>query len=313
MGDRRTVLVVGGLGFIGSNVVGKLCADGHRVRVLDLRRHASLPLLEEVEFFEGDFSNKAVARQSLVGVSAVIHLATVTTPQSGTSDPVHDVTHNLVGTLELLAACREAGLRRFIFASSGGTVYGPPKTTPISEEHPERPVNSYGVVKLAIEKYLEMYSHLGQLDPVILRPSNPYGPGQYPWGSQGIVAVALGAIRDRRPFQLWGDGSVVRDYLFIEDLARAFVAALDVPPGQRNVFNIGSGRGRSVRDILDACQEVSGSKLIVERLPGRPIDAAANILDCSLARQTLGWEPTVRFDDGLIPTWHWIKSLTRPQ
>jgi UDP-glucose 4-epimerase len=257
--DRGTVVVVGGLGFIGSNVVRQLLEGGRRVRVLDLRRHGALPLPPEVEFVEGDFTNQAVARQALHGASGLIHLASVTTPQSGTSDPVHDVTENLLGTLRLVAVCQEVGLRRLVFASSGGTVYGRPRESPIAEGHPERPVNSYGVVKLAIEKYLAMFAHLGQLDPVVLRPANPYGPGQYPWGSQGIVAVALGAIRDGEPFRLWGDGSVVRDYLYIEDLARAFVLALDAPPGGDDVFNIGSGEGRSVREILDACRRVTGS------------------------------------------------------
>ena len=313
MADRRAVLVVGGLGFIGSNVVGTLRAMGRRVRVLDIRRHAALPLPADVEFLEGDFTNHAVARQGVAGVSAVIHLATVTTPQSGTSDPVHDVMQNLVGTLQFVAACQEVGVRRLVFASSGGTVYGRPETSPLTEDHPERPVNSYGIVKLAIEKYLGMYSHLGTLDPVVLRPSNPFGPGQYPWGAQGIVAVALMAIRDRRPFQLWGDGSVIRDYVYIDDLVRAFIAALGVSPGSSNVFNVGSGHGRSVMEILDACQRVSGSELIVERLPGRPIDAPANVLDCSRARRTLDWAPEVEFENGLARTWDWIRNLEKPQ
>jgi len=311
MRERGKVLVVGGHGFIGSNLVRELLGAGYQVRILDLRRESALADRTETEFLEGDFSNQALARRALQGTQAVVHLASVTTPQSGTNDPVHDVTENLVGTLRLMDACHETGVRRFVFASSGGTVYGRADRTPMDEEHPERPLNSYGIVKLATEKYLSLYAMLGRLDPIVLRPANPFGPGQYPLGSQGAVAVALGCIRDQRPFQLWGDGSVVRDYLFIDDLARAFLAAVEAPQGTPRVFNIGSGTGRSLSDILEACRRVTGRPLAVERLAGRPIDTPVNVLDCARARTHLGWAPSVSLEDGLERTWRWILGATR--
>lgn len=311
MVTRGTVLVIGGRGFIGSNVVLKLQAAGFRARVLDIRRESSLPAAANAEFLEGDFTDQAVARHAVAGVDAVVHLASVTTPQSGTNDPVHDVTQNLVGTIRLMDACHEQGVRKFVFASSGGAVYGKATRTPIPEDHAVQPLNSYGIVKLGTEKYLGLYSHLGRLDPVVLRPSNPYGPGQYPLGSQGAVAVALGCIRDRKPFQLWGDGSVVRDYLYIDDLAEAFLAAVLAPSGGPQVMNVGSSSGRSLLEVLEACRQVTGRPLALERLAGRPIDAPMNVLDSTVARVHLGWAPTVEFMDGLARTWRWMCEAIR--
>jgi UDP-glucose 4-epimerase len=300
------VLVLGGNGFIGSNLVLGLLDAGLLVRVLDLRREPALPRTSEVEFIEGDFTNRAQSDQAVEGVNAVFHLASVTTPASGTNDPSYDVTENLLGTLGLVDACIARRVRRVVFISSGGTVYGTPRQVPIPEDHPQDPINSYGIVKLAIEKYLGMYAHLGLLDPVILRVANPYGPGQFTRGAQGAVAVALGCIHRSEPFRLWGDGSVVRDFLYVDDLTRACLAALHAPSSGPRVFNIGSGCGVSLRDVLAASERAAGRSLTIERFPGRTIDVPANVLDCTRARDHLGWTPHVSLADGLVRTWAWI-------
>ena len=309
--NPQRVLVLGGNGFIGSNLVLGLLEAGFEVRVLDLRREPALPRTGAVEFLEGDFTNHAVSELALEGVAAVFHLASVTTPASGTSDPVYDVTENLVGTLRLLEACTVRGVRRLVFISSGGTVYGTPRRVPIPEDHPQEPISSYGIVKLAIEKYLLMYAHLGRLDPIILRVANPYGPGQFTQGAQGAVAVALGCLERGEPFKLWGDGSVVRDFLYVDDLTEAFLAALRAPDPGARIFNIGSGRGVSLRELLAASERVVGHPLAIAQLPGRAIDVPANVLDCTRAREHLGWGPRVPLEEGLARTWTWVQESAR--
>ena len=306
----KRVLVLGGNGFIGSNLVIGLLRAGLEVRVLDLRREPALARSSAVELIEGDFTNRAQSEAAVDGVDAVFHLASVTTPASGTSNPVYDVTENLLGTLRLLEACVARGVRRLVFISSGGTVYGTPHRVPITEDHPQDPINSYGIVKLAIEKYLGMYAHLGRLDPIVLRVANPYGPGQFTQGAQGAVAVALGCIHRGEPFRLWGDGSVVRDFLYVDDLTEAFLAALRAPSGEPRVFNIGSGCGVALRDMLAASERIAGRTLTIEQLPGRSIDVPANVLDCTRARHLLGWGPRVSLDEGLARTWKWIVGNT---
>lgn len=302
----RRVLVLGGCGFIGSSLVRGLVEAGFAVRVLDLRREPALELPADVERVEGDFTHRATVDAAIEGMDGVFHLASATTPQSGTADPIHDVTQNLVGTLHLLEACTHRGVRRVVFISSGGTVYGKPQTIPIPEDHPQEPLNSYGVVKLAIEKYLGMYRALGRLDPVVLRASNPYGPGQFTRGAQGAIAVALGALRRDEAFHLWGTGEVVRDFLYIDDLTRAFLRAFDAPPQGPWTFNIGSGAGLSLLDLLRACETAAGRTLRLERSPGRAIDVPVNVLDFARARQHLGWAPEIALEDGLARTWEWI-------
>jgi UDP-glucose 4-epimerase len=307
--DRRPVLVLGGNGFIGSHVVRGLLAAGAAVRILDLRREPALdPGGGQVELVEGDFTNRAVTAAALEGTKAVVHLASVTLPQTGTDDPVYDVTENLVGTLRFLESCAAKGVRRVVFSSSGGTVYGKLRQIPVPEDHPQDPINSYGIVKLGIEKYLQLFAHLGRLDPVVLRIANPFGPGQFTRGAQGAVAVALGALARNEPFHLWGDGSVVRDFVYADDLTRAFLAALGVAPGGPIVFNVGSGRGTSLADLLDCCQRVTGRTLRLERHPGRPIDVPASVLDCSRAAKVLGWRATTSLEDGVASTWAWVRD-----
>jgi UDP-glucose 4-epimerase len=309
MSVSARVLVTGGHGFLGANLVRGLCQAGYAVRTLDRRREPALPLPEGVEHILGDFCHRATVDLALEGMDCVFHLASATTPQSGTDDPVHDVNQNLVGTLHLLESCVSRRVPRVVFSSSGGTVYGRPRNAPIPEDSPTDPLNSYGVVKLAIEKYLGMYRALGRLQAIVLRASNPYGPGQDPQGTQGAVAVALGALRWSRPFHLWGDGAVVRDFLYVDDLTRAFLLALKAPAEGPWIFNVGSGQGTSLLEVLHACEQASGRPMQVERFPGRPIDVPVNVLDVRLARQHLGWVPEVRLTEGLSRTWAWLQQV----
>ncbi|HEY1139206.1 MAG TPA: NAD-dependent epimerase/dehydratase family protein, partial [Lysobacter sp.] len=206
--------MIGGNGFLGSSVVEGLLADGHRVRVLD--RSPARPDVDwgRVDYRIGGLDDRATLQAVLEGVDCVYHLASSTVPGTSNQDPAFDVGSNLVGALNLIAEMADAGVRRIVFFSSGGTVYGNPERIPVDEAHPLRPISSYGVVKVAIENYLSMYQRLGQLDPLILRPSNPYGPRQSTSGIQGAVAAFLGRALNGEGVQIWGDGEVVRDYIY---------------------------------------------------------------------------------------------------
>jgi UDP-glucose 4-epimerase len=254
-----------------------------------------------IGFIAGSLADAAVTTHALEGVDVVFHLAGTTVPGTSNLDPVADVQGNLVATLGLLGAMRATGVRRIVYFSSGGTVYGNPSVSPVPESHPLHPISSYGVVKVAIENYLRMYQQLGDLDPVILRPSNPYGPRQSTAGVQGAVAAFLGLAARGEPVRIWGDGEVVRDYLYIDDLvALAATAGLSRETG---VFNVGSGEGHSLNALVGVVSRVIGRPLPVEYLPGRPFDVRRVVLDIHVAKAAFGWSPTITLEDGIRRTW----------
>jgi UDP-glucose 4-epimerase len=200
-------------------------------------------------------------------------------------------------------------MRKVVFASSGGTVYGVPETVPISEDHPTNPISSYGIVKLAVEKYLGLFHHLYGLDYTVLRISNPYGPYQDPKGQQGAISVFLHRIYEGRPISTWGDGAVVRDYLYVSDLMDALVRVTEVESRER-VLNIGSGRGTSLNELVQLMAEVVGEQPAVEYLPARALDVPVSVLDIGRARAELGWSPKTELVEGIARTWEWIRTFS---
>jgi len=220
------------------------------------------------------------------------------------------VRSNLIDTLQLLESCVEAGVRKVVFASSGGTVYGQPQTMPIAEDHPTIPITSYGIVKLAVEKYLGLFDYLHGLDYTVLRISNPYGPYQNPGGQQGAVPVFLYRLRTGQPVTIWGDGSVVRDYLYISDLVEALKLAAETDT-KKKVFNVGSGLGTTLNELVAIIAEVTGERPEVEYVAGRALDVPANVLDVARVREELGWSATVGLAEGIEHTWRWIRTLPK--
>jgi UDP-glucose 4-epimerase len=303
-------LVVGGRGFIGSHLVDALLAQGHFVRCFD-RAHVA-PLGEshlsnpQFELFEGDLVSEADVAEALIGCDACFHLVSTTLPKSSNADPVFDVESNVLGTVRLLTHAVKAGVRKVIFVSSGGTVYGIPREVPIREDHPTDPICSYGITKLAIEKYLGLFRELHGLDCTVLRLANPFGDRQRTHASQGAVAVFLGKALRGEVIEIWGDGSIVRDYVHIDDVVSALIIAL----GRRtdeHVFNIGSGKGLSLNDVLDAIESVIGKKTVRNYLPGRAFDVPVSQLCIERARRDLGWEPRVTFADGIRRFAKWVE------
>ena len=301
-------VVFGGGGFIGSHLVDKLVASGHRVTVLDRQPNPFVGRRTESRFIRGDFSDTACLEDALRGANVAYHLIGTTVPQTSNESLPFDFKTNVLWTINLLQACAKAAIGKVVFLSSGGTVYGIPQIVPIPETHPTDPICSYGLTKLVVEKYLGLFRHLQGLDYTVLRCSNAYGERQNPFGRQGAVAVFLGRIARDEPLEIWGNGGIVRDYVYVQDIVRALelagCAQIDQP-----VVNIGSGVGVSLRELIEAIHDVTGRGPKVEYHAPRTFDVPVNVLDITLARRVMGWSPEFSLRAGLERTWNWVHRL----
>jgi UDP-glucose 4-epimerase len=297
-------LVIGGSGFIGSHLVDTLISEGQKVRVFDRAENPFRATPKGVEFRQGNFTDTALIAEALADVDVVYHLLSTTVPSTSNLDPVADISGNLIGTVRLLELMRNVGVRRMVYLSSGGTVYGIPQSELISESHLERPISSYGIVKSAIEKYLLMEQHLHGMKPVILRASNPYGPRQGHGGIQGVIGTFLWRTAHEEPIQVWGDGTVVRDFIHVRDLAK--LCAICGSGDLTGIFNAGSGEGTSISEILAIVAEVLNREIEVTYTPGRGFDVPRVVLDMSAITERTGWQAETQLKDGILETWRWI-------
>lgn len=294
------IVVTGGNGFIGSHLVLALSARGEALTVIDRGEPRTDIEWTGVRYLQGSFDDAALLQDALQGADLVYHLASTTVPGSANLDPAADVRGNLLGTLNLVQAMEQAGCSRLVYLSSGGTVYGDIDREQVEEDAPTRPISSYGIVKQAIERYLLMYQRLGTLQPTILRASNPYGARQGKLGLQGLVSTAIDRIHSQKPLDIWGDGSAVRDYIFVSDLVELMVkAGYSTHTG---VYNAGSGQGASVREIIDELCSALGMTANVNYGPARAFDVARVVLDVSRANADFDWRPTTPLRDGLRAT-----------
>jgi len=303
-------VLLGGAGFIGSHVAQRLLDAGHHVRVFDRPGRAApraFPGAERIEWQEGDFLNRRDVALALGGCDAVFHLVSTTLPGTADKDPVYDVQTNVVGTLHMLDEALAARVAKVVFVSSGGTVYGVPREIPIAETHPTEPITAYGIGKLTIEKYLGLYRALHGLDYRVLRLANPFGERQNVASGQGAVSTFLHRAHRGEPIEIWGNGTVVRDYVYVGDVADAFVRALSYE-GEHRIINIGSGVGHDLNEIVAAIERVTGRPLRPRFLPGRSFDVPANVLDVRLARRELGWQPATDLETGLLRTLQWLRN-----
>jgi len=324
---RAIAVVTGGRGFVGSHIVKRFEDEGFEVLVVDTAGEFPLDVA-------GERAGEAVkaARPLLV-----IHAAAQTRVARSLADPLGDSRVNVVGTVTMLEAAREAGAAGFIFISSAA-VYGDPITVPVPESHPHRPLSPYGLSKLAAMRYVQYYRRAGLLPTATLIPANVYGPGQQSGGDGAVVPVFMEAAVRGKPIRIEGDGAQTRDFLYVEDLVESvwltwrwlcthggslqeIAAAEDAPcDGTRGVtrathapatFNIGTGVETSVAELARVVGEVTGRRLAREHHPSRPGDITRSCLDPTLARRVLGWRPRTDLQAGLAQTFEWWMESQR--
>lgn len=304
-------VIFGGGGFIGSAIADRLLLDGHSVRIFERPRvepYRKFTESEQVEWVAGDLQSTHDVSNAIDGVDVVLHLVSTTLPKNSNDDPIYDVQSNLLATLQMLNAMVVKKVPKIVFISSAGTVYGIPKYLPIDEQHPTDPLVSYGIIKLTIEKYLHLFKHMHGIKTITLRVANPYGERQRIETAQGAVGVFLHHAFKGIPIEIWGDGTVTRDYIHISDVAEAFASAVDYD-GVKSVFNISSGFGTSLNELIDMLERFLGREVLRHYLPGRPFDVPVSVLDNSLALQELGWKPQVKLEEGIVKTADWMRKV----
>lgn len=307
--QRRAYVVLGGGGFIGTNLCRRLAERGHRVRAFG-RRCLFPEALSGIEWCQGDFADTDLVGEVVKSADTVFHLVHATMPQAAELNPAADLTQNVVPSIGLMQQCGSRGVGRLVFMSSGGTVYGRARQIPTPETAPTDPISAYGVSKLATEKYLGLYAHSHGLDFRVLRVTNPFGPFQVALKNQGVIAALVARGLSGEPMDIWGDGSVVRDFVFVGDLVDALEHAADDRSTER-VFNIGGGQGRSLREVIAAIERLLGFRLDIRWKPGRPLDVPVSVVAIDRAKSVLGWAPQTPFETGLELTIDWARR-TRP-
>jgi len=299
-------LVLGGGGFIGSHIVDQLVNSGHMVRVFSKTNESFRKPLSGVEYICEKFENTQALAESLNDVDVVFHSISSSVPSTSNIDPVSDVSVNLIGTINLLNLMRKMSVKKIVYLSSGGVVYGRPEIMPIPETHPLRPICSYGVVKVAIENYLFMYNQLYEIDYVVIRGANAYGERQSNVGLQGLIGSYMNNIINGQPVEIWGDGNVIRDYIYVGDLAALSVLAAESK--SVGVFNAGSGEGHSINFIVKTLAEVTGREIKPVYRPGRKYDVPYVTLDIERAKRVYSWIPKVSLFEGVNRTWKWFEE-----
>ncbi len=304
--------MLGAGGFIGTNLCLALGARGLPVTGFGRAPAppAALAGMGGLGWRRGDVERLGGPDALVSGHSHLFDLIGAGLPNSSNENPAQIVADGMPPRIRLLDACRRQGVRRIVFASSGGTVYGPGNGEPIPETAPTDPISAYGIGKLAAEKYLALYHHLYGLEYRVLRIANAYGPHQHPLREQGLVASVLHRLLTDTPIPVWGDGTVVRDYVHIDDVVAAMLAVAFEGDGGPRLFNVGSGIGRSVRSVIADAARVAGRPARIVAMPGRRADVPVNILDSSRLRQRTGWSPAVGWEAGLAGTTDWLRQAS---
>ncbi|TFE29006.1 NAD-dependent epimerase/dehydratase family protein [Cohnella luojiensis] len=294
----KNVFLLGGGGFIGTNLARFLLENELNVTVYG---RGNSKVFDGIHYIQGELSQQKDFEVLLMGQDAVIHLISTVSPASSMSDFLAPYQVDVIKTIEILEACRKLDIKKVIFISSGGTVYGTSKETKLIEESNTNPINNYGIAKLTIEKICLMYNEVYGMENVILRVANPYGVGQDPAKKVGAISVFYSNIINKVPISIYGDGETTRDYVEISDVIRAIYQALyyKVKKDCVPVFNIATGVGTSLNEIINEIQSVLGERAIINYIGERSIDVSHNVLDITKAQRELGYEVYYNFANGL--------------
>lgn len=311
-----SVLITGAAGFIGSHVADAFLRDGWRVSVMDdFSTGARRNVPPEAEVIEESITSPEAARHvETSDATVIVHCAAQVDVRESVSDPLHDATTNILGTLNLLhALSRKSKRPRFVYASSGGAIYGGFEEPPYPETSQKEPESPYGFSKLAGEYYASIYSRLYELDTITLRFANVYGPRQDSSSEAGVVAIFCRRILEGKALTIFGSGQQTRDYVYVADVARAvhLAATCPVPASRRmddRAFNIGTGQATSVLDLAARLLLVAGRDVPIEHAPERAGEQQRSVLDVAKSRESLGWQPQVGLEEGLASTYEWFRA-----
>jgi UDP-glucose 4-epimerase len=317
----KRLLITGGAGFIGSHVADRLLGMGHEVVILDdLSSGKRRNIPEGARFEECDIRDARAAQIVRSGeFDVVAHLAAQMDVRRSVADPTFDASVNVIGTLNLLEAARTLERRpRFVFASTGGALYGDFVEIPTPEDAPKDPDAPYGVAKLSVEHYLAYYGRVHGFDTMVLRFGNVYGPRQDPHGEAGVIAIFCQRILGGKPVTIYGDGTQTRDYVYVEDVADAFVRAAlgripDAGPMNDRACNIGTAVETSVLELAERLRRLSGRDTEIGFAPARAGELMRSCLEVSKSRRVLEWEPRVPLEEGLSRTLAWFAGQSNPQ
>ncbi|MEE9225293.1 MAG: NAD-dependent epimerase/dehydratase family protein [Bacteroidota bacterium] len=297
------ILVTGGAGFIGSHVADAYLSAGHSVLVLDdLSSGSKENVPSEAKFFQVDIRDDETLAQVFGGqrIEIVNHHAAQMDVRKSVDDPVFDASVNIVGSLNLLELSLKHRVRKFIFASTGGAIYGEQESFPADEQHPLRPLSPYGITKLAVEQYLYYYGQVHGLSYVCLRYGNVYGPRQNPYGEAGVVSIFADKMLKLEQPIIHGDGNQTRDYVYVDDAVRANVLSLECP--HSDVFNIGSGVETDVNIIFQKLKSITNAPCAEKHGPRKKGEQLRSVLSYRKICSMLGWSPQVNIDEGLRRT-----------
>jgi UDP-glucose 4-epimerase len=308
--NPQEVLLIGGMGYVGRQLQEPLRAAGYRIHVID-RKASEQPANENIEFHEGLLSDESILRAALPRCATVFFLASDSVPATTAGSPSREGELNLLPFLKFLDIFKDHRQIHLVYLSSGGTIYGNPEKSPVYESSPVAPISYHGAGKAAIEAFLHASSSQCGNRITIIRPSNLYGPYQPYVPGFGIIRNMMEKLRRDEPVEIWGDGEIIRDYMYIDDFIAACLACMQPDKQQKiyRIFNVSSGQSLSINQLCDAIEAATGKKLRRVYLPGRAIDVMAVILDHSRIKRELGWQPVVGINEGLRRTWEWIEKL----
>lgn len=303
---KSNILVIGGTGFLGSHLVAKLLEKNYNVRVFSRGNLKSVYRYDNVEYIEGDLQKNYLLNKALRRIDYVYYFASTTNPKSSENDLIFDSSSNLIPLIALLNMCVENNIKKFIFCSSGGAIYGNTSALPISEDVICNPISSYGLVKLSMEMYIKYFNRKYNLRYEILRLSNPYGVNKISNVSKGIIPTFIKSIVLNQKIKVFGDGEIIRDYIYIDDFINLNLKLLTIKE-KNNTMNIGSGVGISINQLINKIESSIGKKALIDYLPSREFDVHKNILKINKVKDVYKWEPTTILDDGIKKISDWLK------
>jgi len=302
------ILISGGAGFIASHLTDKLIEKGHQVVVIDnLSTGKKENLNPKAKFYEADICDSNISQIFIEEKPEIVfHFAAQIDVRKSVKDPIQDAKTNILGSLNLLQNCQKNGVKKFIFASSGGAIYGDTDVIPTPETHAENPESPYGICKLTIEKYLHFYKETFGLDYTALRLANIYGPRQNSKGEAGVIAVFCDKMLKNEEVVINGDGEQTRDFVFVDDVVNACL--LSIEQEKSDIYNIGTGIETNINEIFRKIKELTNSDYKEIHAPEKPGEQKRSCLDYSKAKQELNWEPEYNLKKGLEKTVKWFKE-----